>query len=91
MGTRLTERAAVYRRLAKTLSNPDDVATALIFADLLEDVGRLELPIYEEVSKRPMKTVAIKAALDRVFKPEPHCPILLEVMFKELFENKSRE
>lgn len=91
MGSRLTQKAASYRRLAEALSDPRDVATAMDFADLLEDVGRLEVPIYSASRELPEKAVAIGLALDRIFKPEPNCPVSLELLFKLVVDQDSSD
>lgn len=86
MGSSLTEKAAAYRRLSQALSDPRDVATALEFADLLDDIGRLEVPVHRASRELPEKAVAIGLALDRIFKPEPHCPVALELLFKQVLD-----
>lgn len=86
MGSSLAEKAVTYRRLSQALSDPRDVATALEFAELLDDIGRLEVPVHRVTRDLPEKAVAIGLALNRVFKPEPHCPIALELLFKQVLD-----
>lgn len=86
MGSSLTEKAAAYRRLSQALSDPRDVATALELAELLDDIGRLEVPVNRVSRDLPEKAVAIGLALNRVFKPEPHCPVALELLFKQVLD-----
>lgn len=89
MGSSLTERAALYRQLVGTLSDPNDVATALSFAELLEDVGRLEVPIYSAEDEFSIRTLGVKAALNRVFQLSPVNPLLLAIMFQEVVDDDS--
>lgn len=86
MGSSLTEKAVAYRKLSETLSDPRDVATALEFANLLEDIGRLEVPVHRVSRDLPEKAIAIGLALNRIFKPEPHCPVSLELLFKQVLD-----
>lgn len=44
----MTERAALYRRLAETLSNADDVDTVLELSKQLDDLARLQFPMQVE-------------------------------------------
>lgn len=84
MGSSLLERAALYRRLADTLTNPDDVDAAYALAEQYEDIARLELPIYAAAGASGNDSHWLQAAISRIFHLPPVNPPLLEVMFNEV-------
>lgn len=84
MGSSLTERAALYRRLAETLSSADDVEMVLELAEQLDDLARLEFPMYVESTNLRDEHQWLKHALSNAYKLRRFAPPLIEVLFHEV-------
>jgi hypothetical protein len=84
MGSSLAERAALYRRLAETLSNADDVEMVLELAEQMDDLARLEFPMHVESSDLRYEHQWLKHALNNAYKLRRFAPPLIEVLFHEV-------
>jgi hypothetical protein len=84
MGSSLTERAELYRRLAETLSNADDVETALELANHLDDLARLEFPTQVERNNPNEECQWLKHALNCAYKIHHFASPIIEILFEEV-------
>lgn len=83
MGSSLTERAALYRRLAGTLSNADDVDTVLELAEQLDDLARLQFPMQVELINPRDDQQWLKQALNNAFKLQRVAPQSSKYYFRK--------